>query len=191
MEAGLRSHLLAPDGRALLADGRAATPLTLAGAALGAMCGGGIFGAVLCLAAAMADPGSLSAGSISTLPGLLLAPALAALLTLPPLYLIHALRQREGDLHQLIAAVSVGPTVCGAWLLAGSPLLLLYALTGTANVGFYVLAFLLASMSFGAGGIAATKIARRNPRVSPSAAALTAHHALFFWTTGLLAVHLT
>lgn len=192
MEPGWHSHLLAPDGRALLSGERAADPLALAGASALALIGAGLFGTVTLLAVGpVSDPAAGIASALGDVPALLAAPALATILTWPPLYLVHALGQRAGGAQELLAAVSVGPAVCGAWLLAGTPLLLLYALTGTANAGFVVLAALLAGLALWAGGIASAKVARANPTACPRVAVLAVHYVLFFWTAGVLAVHLT
>ena len=114
-----------PDG--LVADDRAPAPLAVAaGAALG-LGGAAAYAVVLGLGRSTILGGGGGSGDLlSDLVALAAVPPVAALLTLPPLYLVTALRGRAPGLARLFALAASGPAMAGTWMGAGTPLLLLY-----------------------------------------------------------------
>lgn len=199
--AGLRGHLACPDGSALVGDGgHAAEPVALAAALGAAVVGGGswLVAAVLGLLPLGLDPaGATAAGDAARGLGAALGGVLlAGLLTLPPLVLLSTLGRREGSLHQVVAAATVGPAVCGAWLGATAPVVLLYAPTahggepGEGVATFLLLVLALGLLAFVQGGVAAVRRARRAGAASPGVAAVLVHYLLTTWTALVLTLHL-
>ncbi len=188
--AALRHHLRVPDGSALIDDeGRAAAPLEVALALMAALGGGLCFGAVIALGGGVgvgADGGAL----VRLAPALLAGAGIAGVLTLPPLYLVTALRGRSSTAAQMLASASIGPAVFGLWLGAAAPLLLLFSLAADAAFARSLLGLSLAAAGLAAGGIAVVRRSRRLGAGGPGVLVLLGHYLLTAWTALVLASHL-
>lgn len=183
----LRHHLLVPDGSALVSEeGHPGAPLALATALAASLVGGGAFQAAT-LVGLQDGLGAPLRSLAPVLGGLLL----SGLLTLPPLYLVSALGRRTGSLRQVAAGAAVGPAVAGAWLLASTPVVLLYAPTASdAPAAFGLLVGVLGLLSFLGGAVAAAQGARRAGAASAGVMVILAHYLLAAWTALVLTIHL-
>ncbi|MCB9780893.1 MAG: hypothetical protein H6742_20155 [Alphaproteobacteria bacterium] len=181
----LRRHLLAPDGRALLADdGVPASPAGLA-ASLGVAFAGA---AAFLLSAAVGL--TRGEGLADVGPALVGGALLAALLTFPPLVLVSALRGRQADVLQLAASAAVGPTVAGTTLAAMAPVVLVHALGAEPDFGLALVVVMLFLLSLLAGAVATVKRSLATGASSAGPVAALVHYGLTLWTAGVLAVHL-
>lgn len=178
-----------PDG--LVADARPPAPLAVAaGAALG-LGGAAAFAVVVGLGRSTILGGGGSGDLLSDLLALAAVPPVAALLTLPPLYLVTALRGRAPGLARLFALAASGPAMAGTWLGAGTPLLLLYLLTGgDTGLSFGVLGLLVGLLGVAAGLWSAARTARRAGPQSPGPLVMALHFCFTLWTGLVLALNL-
>ena len=168
-------------------------PLAVAaGAALG-LGGAAAYAVVLGLGRSTILGGGGGSGDLlSDLVALAAVPPVAALLTLQPLYLVTALRGRAPGLARLFALAASGPAMAGTWMGAGTPLLLLYLLTGgDTGMSFGVLGLLVGLMGVGAGLWSSARTARRAGPQSPVPLVMALHFCFTLWTCLVLALNLT
>lgn len=181
----LRRHLLRPDGSAMLPDD--GSPVGARGLSVGlcvAMSGSLSFMANMAL--------GLGAGPVEAVDALAATAAgclLAGVLTLPPLVVVNALARREGGLSESLAAAMVGPSVGGAWLLAGAPLLALYASTGGEGPAMVLMLAGLFLVALVSGLRAAVHRVRAAGSRAPAALPVAIHFLLTVWTALVLALH--
>lgn len=118
-------------------------------------------------------------------------PPLAAVLSVPPLFLLTALRGRAPGLLRLLAVAAAGPSAAGAFLGAATPLSILFALTGGGPPGaLLLLGVLLALLAVVVGGWAAACAATDAGPQSPGLLVALGHYAFTLWAGLVLTVHL-